>query len=976
MFVSSDGAIMMDVPDGWMILESGEQTIIALGDDGTQVIMTYGEALSATIEAGMETFIAEGVTINDDEALTFAAFALAEAADIPPFVTRHTIRERDFARYVDVQADYDDYYYVTHTDATGLIQFALYGSVYPLADMLTLLYAFAPPPTVELADCTALTFSSDSAQPGAVVQIENLPVGLDDFHVQARSEHYEEAAPAPVFATAEGAVMIAPLYPDFRIEGGAVTLEIVYNGAVCHSLPFEILAVPPAPGELDRFIAAAQDMIDATGDFLGVGAIDPTDADLPEWLLPVAEVQFLISHRDNPESLDTLEATLEPDELAVIEAFLAHDGYVALMESRAAFIRQQPPLTANTPESTSVAAFQMVAHEMQSAQTPRPVDVFDRVNIPDGETLSEYMTLQGTMSRINDFTEAPLEVLGLINASTGAGGALAQRLNLVSRDNQFLGRAGKIGLAFSIVSISGSAVVDLYRYLLPSEFTLVYGTLTMPTMNEDDGTRHAVRDVRVHVRSQQWTLTKLMVDVSLTIASSVRAATDALLGPGAVVAGETREILSGTLSPYLDGAGDALAMGDFISALCGAFAADCDSDIVSAGPYEWRNISLNVEENEGEFIEFGLVPGLIAEPSIQTDDPIYYEAIDDGLSVVYVRPDPESFGGNSLTEWINVHVRPIAVSVRAPRYAEVGEMVCANASVANAHDISLEWRVLNRDGAEIERGYTGSDEYPPIYCFTVPETDESLVSGFDDYERCLRTERTAYILVAEAITDSGARQHNALQKPRRGTTSVWVADEDDICEGLWRTIALQELGDMCSSNPPINAPFVVNVSQMFQDMIEAGELDSVVQIDLLDQGERLLFTDPATGDQGIFNRISERTTTRDIGVHIIIDDPPASDGTISELIEVADGHYEIITAPPDSTVWADGHHYRYEVVFPIAPPLRQIQPMRVDMMFTSPESAILNHTWHVEAFIEAAGTTYHIECIMNILYVAELIQSN
>lgn len=976
MFVSSDGAVMMDVPDGWMVLESGEQTIIALGDDGTQVIMTYGEALSATVTAGMATLVAEDATISDDDALTFAALALAEAADIPPFVTRHTIRDQAFARYVDVRADYDDYYYVTRTDATGLIQFAVYGSVYPLADMLTLLYAFAPPPIVELADCAALTFSAASAQPGEIIEIANLPVGLDDFHVQARSEGYDVAAPAPVFATAEGAVMVAPVHPDFRIEGGAVTLEMVYNGAVCHSLPFEILAIPPAPGELHRFIAAAQAMLDATGDFLGVGAIDPADPNLTEWLLPVAELQFLIAHPDNPESLDTLSTTLEPDELEVIEAFLAHDGYVALMQSRTEFIRQQPALTANTPETVSAAAFQMVAHGIHSAQPPGPVDVFDRIDIPDGATLSEYMTLQATMSRINDFTEAPLEVAGLVNSSVGAGGALAQRLNLASRDNQFLDRAGKIGLAISVVSISGSAVVDLYRYLLPSEFTLVYGTLTMPTMNEDDGTRHAVRDVQVHVRSQQWTLTKLMVDVSLTLASSVRSTIDGLMGPGAVVAGETRDVLTGTLSPYLDAAGDALALGDFVSALCDLVAPDCDSDLLSAGPYEWRNISLNVEQNEGEFVEFGLVPGLIAEPSIQTEDPIYYEAIDDGLSVVYVRPDPEAFGGNSLTEWINVNVRPIAVSIRAPRYAEVGEMVCASANVSNAHNISLEWRVLDRSGAEIERGYTGNDEDTPIYCFTVPETDESLVTGFDDYQRCLRTERTAYILVAEAITDSGARQYNMAHKPRRGTTSVWVADEDDICEGLWRVIALQEQGDMCSSNPPIAAPFVVDISRMFQEMIEAGELDEVVQIDMLDRGERMLFTLPGTGEQAIYHRLTERTTTRDIGVHIILDDPAASDGTFSELVEVADGHYEIVTAPEDSTVWADGHHYRYEVIFPITPPLRLIQPMRVDVMFTSPESAFLNHTWDVEADFTVEGTTYNVRCILDILYAMELIQGN
>lgn len=958
LFVSSDGAIIMSVPPGWSVMETGPQTLFAIADDGAQLNAVYGAALNEQLADDFRQMLAMGEANGSEplETTSLVAFGMADAAGIEPVVTSETLRDRDVLRYIDLAEDGSfDAYYVTHTAFTGPIHIAVYGSGEPVLHFLALLDAIDPPPPVAF-DCASVTLSQTSAGPGAVLDVSNVPIGLDDFYMQAVAADVEDFVPLPVVVTEDEAVMMSPLYPDFRLDGGPVTIQLVQDGAVCHEIAFEVLPLPDAPGELARFIAAAQDLIDASAAFLGVTRADLLTPPVPDALIPLAEAQFFISHPQNPDALDTLAATISAEELRLVEALLGHDGVVPALEARAAFVR-------NHTVDASAGTFQFVTDEPLPARVT-PFNASTGITITTAQDLSYYMRYQYAFDELRADIDAAIEFVSFSNASIGLGTVALGHGNAISPATS--ARIGLAGAVISVATLTGDTLIDLYRHLLPSEFTMVYTTLEMPRIrHEDDPSRYRVRDMLVSVRSKEWVLTKTLFDAALTG-----------LGAAGAVRGIKNigvEAATGRLATYLDRGGDAIAVVDYISNACDAFyLADCETPHITVGPYEWHNISLQVGDNDGLFVEFEVVEGLTGpEPSVQVIPRVYYEPINDGLTVLRAGPNREAFGQQTMGERLHILVDPILVRVDLPRYAEPGEMVCANGEVWNAQDQTTEWWVLDRDGNTLDWGITLGTS-PHVFCFDVPETDPSQVTTRDDLRTCTRTERTAYIVVAEAITGTGARIYNYHEKPRRATASVWVQEEDDICDGLWYVEALADQGDVCRMTPTPPGPMPFSPQRIFADLIAAGELDSLVRIESQDQGARLLITDPATGEQLVVPRVSERTTTRDLGVVIVPD--VRADGIISELVPEGDGIYRVVTAPIDSTVWADGHHYRYRQRLPVPPPAREIHPMTIDIMFVTPEIAMINHTWRMEMTFSADGTTYHADCILDILYRAQVLE--
>lgn len=964
MFVSSDGAIIMTVPPGWSIMETAPGSLFAIADDGTQVAITYGAAIDDQLDDVMRAVLDSEEAIPDDDAAVLAAFSLAEAAGIEPVITGETLRGREVLRYIDLNDDgaYDAYY-VTNTSFTGTIQFAVYGASEPVLPMLALLDAIEPPAPVTF-DCASVTLDRDSAAPGAVMQVENVPVGLDDFYVQVSAPDVAEAAPVPVVATDEEAVMLSPLYPDMRLEGGAVMLQLVHNGTICQEIGFDVQAIPEAPGELERFINAAQELVDASVAYLDVSHDDLFLTPVPEALIPLAEAQFLISHPENPGSLDTLAEFAEPDELRLLEALLAHDGYVASLQARAALVRSHTP----TAHQGGVQLISTYANE-PIPQRVTPFNAARGVTINTAQDLSYYMRYQAAFDQLHQDISDTVDTITLANSSVGVATAFGSRLGAIG--TTAASRAGIVGAAVSVAGLTGGTLIDLYRHMLPSEFTMVYTTVEMPRIrNEDDGETYQVRDMLVSVRSQEWRLTKTIADTVITglgAAGAVRSAVNA--------SSEVAEA-TGRLSTYLDNGSDAVTGVDYVSTVCGVMAPDCDSDRVSVGPYTWNNISLQVGENDGLFVDFDVLDDLTGpEPSIRITPRISYEAIDNGLTVVRARPRPEAFGDRTMPERLYITVDPISIRTTAPRYADPGDVVCAESIVRNAHDDTLEWRVVDMNGNILlqERAEGLS---PHEICFEIPEiTDPAFTTN--DLRRCLRTERDAYIFVAESQTRTGARAFNFDTKPRRGTASVIATTEEDICEGLWEVRALEEAGDMCSISPPLptGATSDLTPQRILQDLIVSGALDSLLSIEVLDRGQSILVTDMIGGDEQIMTRVNAPTTTRDIGVEIVLEDGPDVDGIATELVPQGDGEYKVVRAPVDSTVWVDGYEYRTQYNIPV-PNGRQIEPMVISFMFINPEVALANLTWHIQMDVPIMQTTHTANCEVDILYRAELIQAD
>jgi len=323
-FVSSDALIIMTVPTGWSVSETAPQTVNAVSDSSVIATIQYGDALELPVTEnydatrGAITILSEAELQERDEGnIPFETqlAILPELINEEAILVQETVRQEAIYQLVPLAISADappeqinNTFYVD-SDITGITRFTISGSDIPIVEMLELYYAYDPPMPVPF-DCSTITIAESESVPGAIVEMNNVPPGLDSFEMYTIIPGFDTPQGMYAYARGESAYFLAPIYPDLRLDGGPATIQIVNNGEICKEFEFTIAPISPVEGEAQRYAEAIQNHINVTLDFFDVPSEILYEQEIPEFLIPLATAQYWVDHPDNPESLVNILNTI------------------------------------------------------------------------------------------------------------------------------------------------------------------------------------------------------------------------------------------------------------------------------------------------------------------------------------------------------------------------------------------------------------------------------------------------------------------------------------------------------------------------------------------------------------------------------------------------------------------------------------------------------------------------------------------
>lgn len=220
-------------------------------------------------------------------------------------------------------------------------------------------------PAVDFADgletvaCTGLSLGAASGMPLDLVDAGTVPSNLEPpLAARVLSSDGTMAGYAWFESNDEGGLdLVTPLHPSGSIEGGEVWIRATDGSVACEPLSFTIDPMPPSPGELGAVVDLLEDILHEQAAVLGATPEDlqaPPDA-IPEVLLPMAVVQWVLDHPDNEASLRAVADGTSPENVSLerTEALLARTGLRESLVDRRAEVSRQAP--AATPPATSGA---------------------------------------------------------------------------------------------------------------------------------------------------------------------------------------------------------------------------------------------------------------------------------------------------------------------------------------------------------------------------------------------------------------------------------------------------------------------------------------------------------------------------------------------------------------------------------------------------------------------------------------------
>lgn len=191
----------------------------------------------------------------------------------------------------------------------------------------------------EVVACDALQLPA-SANPVERVSIGSLPSSFSG-EVFARVETSDPAVVGYAVVTVDGtaAELLAPLHPSGARAGGEVTLWITDGSRTCAPATMTLQSIPASPGELSAIVEVMQDIVDEQASTLELTRSDLMNtalSDQPSSALPLAIVQRVLDHPDNPASLRAVaegtSSDVSADQLELIDALLGSAGIRAALE--------------------------------------------------------------------------------------------------------------------------------------------------------------------------------------------------------------------------------------------------------------------------------------------------------------------------------------------------------------------------------------------------------------------------------------------------------------------------------------------------------------------------------------------------------------------------------------------------------------------------------------------------------------------
>lgn len=202
--------------------------------------------------------------------------------------------------------------------------------------------------------CTGLSLSESSALPAERVSAAGLPAALGAVLVARVMSTDRADLGWTYFEPRDGAnaVMLAPLHPGGGAGGGEVWVRVSDASSACPPVSFTVEALPDRTGGMLEAVDALQQFVADQAVVLGTTTAElratPID-EVSRPLLPIALVQYVLDHPQNPTSLRAVATGAAPSEVdpALLDAVIAESGLADDLTAAAVSggaLRQASPL--------------------------------------------------------------------------------------------------------------------------------------------------------------------------------------------------------------------------------------------------------------------------------------------------------------------------------------------------------------------------------------------------------------------------------------------------------------------------------------------------------------------------------------------------------------------------------------------------------------------------------------------------------
>jgi hypothetical protein len=214
---------------------------------------------------------------------------------------------------------------------------------------------------LETVACTGLSLSAASGVPLDVVDAGTVPSTLEPpLAARVLASDGTTMGYAWFEVDEAGRVeLVTPLHPSGSLEGGAVRIRATDGRVACAPWDFTIEALPDAEGELAAVVDGFQEVLGAQAAVLGATTEELQTTpfgDLPDVLLPLAFIQWVLDHPDNDASLRAIADGSGSEDVPIerLEALLARTGLREALSDPPAPAAQRvsaAPMRAVEPES-------------------------------------------------------------------------------------------------------------------------------------------------------------------------------------------------------------------------------------------------------------------------------------------------------------------------------------------------------------------------------------------------------------------------------------------------------------------------------------------------------------------------------------------------------------------------------------------------------------------------------------------------
>lgn len=284
--------------------------------------------------------------------------------------------------------------------------------------------------------------------------------------------------------------LVTPLHPSGAIAGGPVLIRATDGNAACAPVEFTITPLPASPGELGAAVDALQDVVRAQAAVLQT---TPTElqstafADLHYVLIPLAIVQWVLDHPQNPSSLRRIaNGTADVSyPLERLEALLARTGFDDSLAMR---------------RGSALRALSKASVEVDPS-TCTPAAIGD-----DAQRLSDCMNAgQETLAVLDGFAES-------IGPSLGAAALLARKTGSLLPVRGVLSALGWTAIQLELRTLA----------LLPLDFRDERANVLLnPERFFEDDPQTGTWSATVHAESPGWDVATLFFERALRSAGNV-----------------------------------------------------------------------------------------------------------------------------------------------------------------------------------------------------------------------------------------------------------------------------------------------------------------------------------------------------------------------------------------------------------------------------------------------------------------------